>query len=88
MFIYNFNVVILYDYSPARPGINVLRYYTCYYLPEKDIEYLKNITDKTYINGDLVLNQQYEYESVGSDELKFGSHVFKKGNYTKETFCN
>ncbi len=72
---------------PGRPGINMLRFNLINYLPKEDIEVLRKIVDKTYVNARRL---QLEREGFIKAEEGFavGTNRFEVGEAGTKTFCN
>lgn len=72
---------------PGRPGINMLRFNLINYLPKEDIEVLRKIVDKTYVNARRL---QLEREGFIKAEEGFavGTNRFEVGGAGTKTFCN
>ncbi len=72
---------------PGRPGINMLRFNLINYLPKDDIEVLRKIVDKTYVNARRL---QLEREGFIKAEEGFavGTNRFEVGEVGTKTFCN
>lgn len=72
---------------PGRPGINMLRFNLINYLPKEDIEVLRKIVDKTYVNARRL---QLEREGFIKAEEGFavGTSRFEVGEAGTKTFCN
>ncbi len=71
----------------GRPGINMLRFNLINYLPKEDIEVLRKIVDKTYVNARRL---QLEREGFIKAEEGFavGTSRFEVGEAGTKTFCN
>jgi Putative enzyme of poly-gamma-glutamate biosynthesis (capsule formation) len=71
----------------GRPGINMLRFNLINYLPKEDIQVLKQIVDKTYVNA---RRMQLEREGFIKPEEGFavGTNRFEVGEPGTKTFCN
>lgn len=71
----------------GRPGINMLRFDLINYLPKEDIEVLRKIVDKTYVNARRL---QLEREGFIKAEEGFavGTNRFEVGEPGTKTFCN
>lgn len=71
----------------GRPGINMLRFNLINYLPKEDIEVLKSIVDKTYVNA---RRMQLEREGFIKAEEGFavGTNRFEVGEPGTKTYCN
>ena len=72
---------------PGRAGINMLRFNLINYLPKEDIEVLRKIVDKTYVNARRL---QLEREGFIKAEEGFavGTNRFEVGEAGTKTFCN
>lgn len=72
---------------PGRAGINMLRFNLINYLPKEDIEVLRKIVDKTYVNARRL---QLEREGFIKAEEGFavGTSRFEVGEAGTKTFCN
>lgn len=72
---------------PGRPGINMLRFNLINYLPKEDIEVLRKIVDKTYVNARRL---QLEREGFIKAEEGFavGTNRFEVGEAGTKTYCN
>lgn len=72
---------------PGRPGINYLRFNLINYLPKEDIDVLRQIVDKTYVNARRL---QLEREGFIKPEEGFavGTNRFEVGEPGTKTFCN
>lgn len=72
---------------PGRPGINMLRFNLINYLPKEDIEVLRKIVDKTFVNARRL---QLEREGFIKAEEGFavGTNRFEVGEAGTKTFCN
>ncbi len=71
----------------GRAGINMLRFNLINYLPKEDIEVLRKIVDKTYVNARRL---QLEREGFIKAEEGFavGTSRFEVGEAGTKTFCN
>ncbi len=71
----------------GRAGINMLRFNLINYLPKEDIEVLRKIVDKTYVNARRL---QLEREGFIKAEEGFavGTNRFEVGEAGTKTFCN
>lgn len=72
---------------PGRAGINMLRFNLINYLPKEDIEVLRKIVDKTYVNARRL---QLEREGFIKAEEGFavGTNRFEVGEAGTKTYCN
>lgn len=72
---------------PGRPGVNMLRFDTVNYLPQEDIDTLKRIIGKTFINA---RRMQLEREGFQKPIKGFaiGTNKFEVGEPDTKTFCN
>ena len=71
----------------GRPGINMLRFQLINYLPKEDIETLRRIVDKTYVNA---RRMQLEREGFikAEDGFAVGTVRFEVGEAGTKTYCN
>lgn len=71
----------------GRPGVNMLRFKMINYLPQEDIDTLRRIVDKTYVNA---RRMQLEREGFAKPEEGFavGTNRFEAGTPGSKTFCN
>lgn len=71
----------------GRPGINMLRFELVNYLPAEDIETLKRIVGKTYVNA---RREQLEREGFSKPLPGFavGTSRFEVGEAGTKTYCN
>ncbi len=71
----------------GRPGINMLRFNLINYLPKEDIDVLRKIVDKTFVNARRL---QLEREGFIKAEEGFavGTNRFEVGEAGTKTFCN
>lgn len=71
----------------GRPGMNMLRFQMINYLPEKDIETLKEIVGKTYLNADRQLLEKEGFVKA-TPGFSVGTNRFEVGEAGTKTFCN